>query len=406
MHWNSNSINKASQLIEELEQFIHTNNIDIISINETKLNSSDQISIKNYNIIRKDRNSHGGGVAIIIHEELNYEQIDTFEEFDLELITIKVSINKLNYTFITLYLPPQTQLPNINKQIINLQIPQNELHSDHFPMIFEIDNTNVAAIKNKVINKIDIDLQNHLIEEKLKLYYKNNPNISDINTLNYILETTVELAKKEATKTITKKIDNLNLPRHILTIIKSKTVARKTAKQSPTELNKAHYNKLTKIVHDEIQAFKLNKLEKRCEKLAEMKASESKFWSELKKLENNNKKELNKIPYQLQNNVKIFNDTEKAELFASILSKIFTSYEDDIFDADHKSIIENFTNSNQLFNYESEQKYEEDFKMYEFEYVLKNIKERAPGPNVTKNNILKKIGPYGKLCKQWHLTQK
>ena len=112
MHWNSNSINKASQLIEELEQFIHTNSIDIISINETKLNSSDQISIKNYNIIRKDRNSHGGGVAIIIHEELNYEQIDTFEEFDLELITIKVSINKLNYTFITLYLPPQAQLPN------------------------------------------------------------------------------------------------------------------------------------------------------------------------------------------------------------------------------------------------------------------------------------------------------
>lgn len=54
MHWNSNSINKASQLIEELEQFIHTNSIDIISINETKLNSSDQIFIKNYNIIRKD----------------------------------------------------------------------------------------------------------------------------------------------------------------------------------------------------------------------------------------------------------------------------------------------------------------------------------------------------------------
>ena len=39
--------------------------------------------------------------------------------------------------------------------------------------------------------------------------------------------------------------------------------------------------------------------------------------------------------------------------------------------------------------------------MYELEYVLKKIKERATGPNVTKNNILKKRRTY---CELFHLN--
>lgn len=79
MHWNANSIDKETQPIEELELFIKSNNIHIASINETKLAESDEINISNYKIIRKDRNNNGGGVAIIINNQIENEQI-----FDLE----------------------------------------------------------------------------------------------------------------------------------------------------------------------------------------------------------------------------------------------------------------------------------------------------------------------------------
>lgn len=111
MHWNANSIDKQSQPIEELENFIKNNKIHIIGINETKLQESDEINLKDYNIIRKDRNQHGGGVAIIIDKQLQYDQLNTFEEFELELLAIKVNINNIFYTFLTLYLPPQVQFP-------------------------------------------------------------------------------------------------------------------------------------------------------------------------------------------------------------------------------------------------------------------------------------------------------
>ena len=210
MHWNANSINKQNQPIVELELYIKQNNIHIVSINETKLTESDSISINNYKIIRKDRTYNGGGVAIIISDHIEYEQLNIFEEFDLELIIIKVTINKHKFHFVTLYLPPQAQFPDntffqrleilpnlilngdlnckskqwfsrksntngklleqilpqynltiiknkkpthywastntldildiiitnpdINNKTINLKVPQNDLHSDHFPL--------------------------------------------------------------------------------------------------------------------------------------------------------------------------------------------------------------------------------------------------------------------------------
>ena len=240
MHWNANSIDKHSQTIEELELFILQNQIHLISINETKLSEADNININNYTIIRKDRTSNGGGVAIIIKKQINYEQLDLLEEFDLELIAIKVTLNAHTFNFITLYLPPQAQLPSssffqklaslpnlilcgdlnckskewysikintngkqleqilpqynlavvknkkpthycaktnnldildiiitsadINNKIINMSIPQDQLHSDHFPLIFEIDNMPVEQTRNKTITVINKELQNIIIE--------------------------------------------------------------------------------------------------------------------------------------------------------------------------------------------------------------------------------------------------
>ena len=45
--------------------------LDVLAINESKLDhvSNDEIHIPGYNIVRKDRNRHGGGVIMYIKEK-------------------------------------------------------------------------------------------------------------------------------------------------------------------------------------------------------------------------------------------------------------------------------------------------------------------------------------------------
>jgi len=475
MHWNASSINKQNQPIEELELCIKQNNIHIVSINETKLTESDSISIKNYKILRKDRTSNGGGVAIIsISDHIEYEKLNIFEEFNLELIIIKVTINKHKFHFITLYLPPQAQFPDntffqrletlpnlilcgnlnckskqwfskksntngklleqilpqynltiiknkkpthywastntldildiiitnpgINNKIINLKVPQNDLHSDHFPLLFEIDNIPIAPTKNKTITTIDKEIQNRVIEEKIDLIYQKKVNIQNypLNFLINLFEKIINHAKLKASTTITKKVDNINLPQYIITLIKAKNHQKKLADKFPSKNNKTKYNSINKIINNEIAAFKQSKLERICEQLADTKSSESKFWQQIKKLENNNKIQPREIPYLMYNNQKIFNNSDKAELFGEKLASIFKPYEDDIFDNNHKHYIENFINSPQLFNYDSEEKYEIIFSIFELDQAIKQLKRKAACPNIATNSILKDLNKNGK----------
>ena len=63
LHININGLrNKKQQLIE----YINEHNIDIVGINETKLNNNTRLTFPNYLIIRRDRNNHGGGVAMMV----------------------------------------------------------------------------------------------------------------------------------------------------------------------------------------------------------------------------------------------------------------------------------------------------------------------------------------------------
>ena len=63
--WNANAI---SNKLDEINDFLKEHNVDILAISETKLNKTKEEDIKfeNYNIIFNSRNSHGGGVLLII----------------------------------------------------------------------------------------------------------------------------------------------------------------------------------------------------------------------------------------------------------------------------------------------------------------------------------------------------
>ena len=79
----------------ELGIILHDNNIDIIGLSETRLDSKvndSEVSIHGYRIFRNDRDSNGGGVAVYVRENLP-EPIIKIKSDKLELISLEVSHN-------------------------------------------------------------------------------------------------------------------------------------------------------------------------------------------------------------------------------------------------------------------------------------------------------------------------
>ena len=61
------NITSLTKYIEELRIFIHENSFEILCINGTRFDNSiydTEIEIAGYEMVRKDRNRHGGGVTI------------------------------------------------------------------------------------------------------------------------------------------------------------------------------------------------------------------------------------------------------------------------------------------------------------------------------------------------------
>ena len=109
------NINSLLAHIGELKIFISTNIVDVLAINETKLDSTidnQEVNLPGYEIIRNDRKINGrkgGGVCIYIRCSLNYILRDDLQAENLENLVIQV--NKLRSKPIlisTWYRPPDT----------------------------------------------------------------------------------------------------------------------------------------------------------------------------------------------------------------------------------------------------------------------------------------------------------
>ena len=69
------NINSLTKHIDELRILLFDYSIDIISINETKLDDnikSCEVHIPGYEFIRRDRNRQGGGVDFYIKTSINF----------------------------------------------------------------------------------------------------------------------------------------------------------------------------------------------------------------------------------------------------------------------------------------------------------------------------------------------
>ena len=81
--------------IKELKTYMAVRPIDILAVNETRLDdsvSSSKMSIPGYCLERNDRNRHGGGVALYIRDTINYECLLNHDShINLEWIAVKVT---------------------------------------------------------------------------------------------------------------------------------------------------------------------------------------------------------------------------------------------------------------------------------------------------------------------------
>lgn len=110
VQWNCNGFVSKMALIK---QFLLDEKPEFLMLNEIKcenVKNDLRIYFNNYVIEEKCRNKHGGGVAILIRNDIKYEKILNFDYLNQELVVIKTTINNINTYLCTWYNRPQNIL--------------------------------------------------------------------------------------------------------------------------------------------------------------------------------------------------------------------------------------------------------------------------------------------------------
>ena len=114
--WNADGVRSK---MGELTQFLTRHAVDIMVISETKLNQNNRFRIRNYDIHRADRDGPGGGVAILIRQNIQHVALESIASI-VENIAIKL-LNGL--TIRRGYVPPHI---NLNFDILDDLLPINQ----------------------------------------------------------------------------------------------------------------------------------------------------------------------------------------------------------------------------------------------------------------------------------------
>ena len=98
----------------EIRQLLRQNDVHILSVNETWLDNSiqsNEIDIEGFQIVRKDRNRKGGGTAVYIRNNMQFELLNHDSLKQLEALPLLVHPSKCAKPFIFLswYRPPNSK---------------------------------------------------------------------------------------------------------------------------------------------------------------------------------------------------------------------------------------------------------------------------------------------------------
>ena len=105
------NINSLVKHIDELRVAMINQPLDILPINDSKLDDNDSdnmLSLHGYTLVRRDRNKKGGGVCVYLHDSLSFKRLHEFEEQNLELIALEIQKpNSKPFLFTAWYRPPK-----------------------------------------------------------------------------------------------------------------------------------------------------------------------------------------------------------------------------------------------------------------------------------------------------------
>ena len=175
----------------EISLFLKENDIDILTLNETWLKSNFKLDIPNYFITRNDRlRREGGGVAILVHHNINSGIVDTFSNLDTdsEALTITLKDSQFPTHISTIYIPPgytinTTLLSNIKNSAHNVIITGN-LNAKHLDFnCTKTDKWRIAL--KKVLYNADL----FIADNSIHTHRDSRTNTSDI--LDYIISSPV-----------------------------------------------------------------------------------------------------------------------------------------------------------------------------------------------------------------------
>ncbi len=116
LHWNCNSIADKAIVFNLL---IQKQKPDVISLNEIKCSVEEAnlyLRFDGYYPIFKCRNSKGGGVALLVNENLNWEEIELPTQLKAEIIGIKIKTLNSEIAICSYYNSPKEK---INKSVID-----------------------------------------------------------------------------------------------------------------------------------------------------------------------------------------------------------------------------------------------------------------------------------------------
>ncbi|KAL1116304.1 hypothetical protein AAG570_005799 [Ranatra chinensis] len=95
--------------LSEIIDIIVENRVDVVLLTETHLREAHKPYIPGFTIHRKDRGTSGGGVAILVKNEIRHRQI-MVPSSEMEIIGVQVNAGTRPVNFFSVYKPPDTKL--------------------------------------------------------------------------------------------------------------------------------------------------------------------------------------------------------------------------------------------------------------------------------------------------------
>ncbi|CAF0832916.1 unnamed protein product [Brachionus calyciflorus] len=153
----------------------------------------------------------------------------------------------------------------------------------------------------------------------------------------FITESIVESTKK-AIPPKEKRIST-KLPKYIVELIRFKNILKKSRNEN------SKYNKVNKLIKDEIKCFKNVKWQNFLKSLGSKASSSRPFWQRIKNANPKNKSKKNKIPNLIFENKSFKSDQDKSNLFGRILQETFKNSDEPTYDNHFKDEVDSIINN-------------------------------------------------------------